>query len=60
MEIEIDQNISLLDQVKIQAQVLLPVSRRLRVERGEVRANEIVRSALHDWSRKPHWRLGRR
>lgn len=58
MEIEVDRNISLLDRVQIRGWVLLPVLRRLRVELGEVRANEIVRSVLRDWSRKLDLEIG--
>ena len=45
-------NISLLDEVKIQAQVLIPVLRALRTELGEDKANRLVRTALRDWSRQ--------
>jgi hypothetical protein len=51
MDIEINENISLLEQVKIQAQVLLPVIRAFRKELGDARANAIVRDALREWSR---------
>jgi L-2-amino-thiazoline-4-carboxylic acid hydrolase len=44
--------ISLLERVKIQAQVLLPVLRALRKELGAERANKIVGDALREWSRK--------
>ena len=44
--------ISLLDEVKIQARVLIPVLRALRTELGEATANRLVRTALRDWSRQ--------
>jgi hypothetical protein len=54
MDIDINQDISILDQVKIQAQVLLPVIRAFRKELGDERANAIVREALREWSRAMH------
>ncbi len=60
MEIEINENISLLDQVKMQAQVLLPVIRAFRKELGDERANAIVRAALREWSRNLHHAIGAR
>ncbi len=58
MEIETNQNISLLDQAKIQAQVLVPLLRALRRELGEARANEIAYRALRDWSRELFLAIG--
>ncbi len=52
MDIVINQNISLIDQVKMQAQVLVPVLRALRAELGEARANALVTGAIREWSRK--------
>jgi len=43
--------ISLLDEVKMQAQVLVPILRALRADLGEERANRLVISALREWSR---------
>jgi hypothetical protein len=43
---------TLLDQVKLQAQVLVPLVRALQAELGEERANAIVRKALGDQYRK--------
>src|ERR1700756_2794873 len=48
----VDPNISLLNKVRIQAQVLLPVMRALRNELGKDKADAIVRSALRDWSKQ--------
>jgi hypothetical protein len=45
-------NIPLIDQVKIQAQVLVPLVKALQAELGEERANAIVRKALGDQYRK--------
>jgi hypothetical protein len=39
-------DVSILERVKIQAQVLVPLVRALRAELGEERANDIVRGAL--------------
>jgi hypothetical protein len=58
MEIEINEGISLLDQARIQAQVLVPVLRALRAELGEERANRLVTSALREWSRTMFERIG--
>jgi hypothetical protein len=51
MDIDVNKNISLLDEVRMQALVLVPVIRALRAELGEQRANRIVSNALRDWSR---------
>ena len=45
-------SIPLIEQVKIQAQVLVPLSKALRTELGEERANALVRNALGDHFRK--------
>jgi hypothetical protein len=45
-------DIPLLEQVKIQAQVLVPLVKALQAELGEERANAIVRNALGDVFRK--------
>lgn len=45
-------DIPLLEQVKIQAQALVPLVRRLQAELGEERANTIVREALGEQFRK--------
>jgi len=60
MDIEINESISILDQVKIQAQVLVPVLRALRRELGAARANAIVRAALREWSRNLYLAIGAR
>jgi hypothetical protein len=45
-------DIPFLEQVKAQAQVLVPLIKTLRVELGEERANDLVRQALGDWAYK--------
>lgn len=45
-------DIPLIEQVKIQAQVLVPLVKALQAELGEERANVIVRKALGDLYRK--------
>ena len=45
-------DIPLIEQVKIQAQVLVPLVKNLQAELGEERANVIVRKALGDLYRK--------
>jgi hypothetical protein len=49
--IEQNETISLLDEVKLQARVLLPLIRALRKELGERPANRMVAAALRNWSR---------
>src|SRR6266571_4002953 len=58
MDIVINPEISLLEQVKIQAMVLVPLLKTLRAELGEERANELVTTALRDWSREMFLRIG--
>ena len=45
-------DIPLIEQIKIQAQVLVPLVKTLQAELGEERANAIVRKALGDLYRK--------
>jgi hypothetical protein len=45
-------DVPLIEQIKIQAQVLVPLVRALRAELGEERANSIVRKALSEVHRK--------
>jgi L-2-amino-thiazoline-4-carboxylic acid hydrolase len=45
-------NISVLQQAKIQAQVLVPLVKTLQAELGEARANALVRKALRDLYRR--------
>ncbi len=50
--------ISYLNRVKTQSEVLIPVLNRLRKELGTDRANELVYGALRDWSRKTFAEVG--
>ncbi len=50
--------ISLLDEVKLQAEVILPVLRALRAELGRPRADAIVGDALRQWARDLYHRIG--
>ena len=45
-------DVSLLDKVRMQAQVLVPVLRAVRAELGKDKADAIVAKALGDWSRQ--------
>jgi predicted ArsR family transcriptional regulator len=45
-------DISMLEKVRIQAQVLVPVMCALRAELGREKADAIVKRALRDWSRQ--------
>jgi hypothetical protein len=58
MDIETHSDVSLLDEYKCQAAVLLPVLEALRAELGEERANGLVLGALRDWSRRRWHRMG--
>jgi hypothetical protein len=60
MDIETNPNISLLDEYKFQAEVLVPILKVLRAELGEERANRLVLGALREWSRERWHRLGER
>ena len=46
MEIHVDESISLLDRVKIQSELLVPLLKDLREELGEDVANELVYKSL--------------
>ena len=48
----VDPKLSLLNKTRIQAQVLVPVLRALRVELGNDKADAIVKQALRDWSKQ--------
>ncbi len=60
MDIEINPNVSFLDEYKFQVEVLIPVLRALRAEMGAERANRLVLNALREWSRERWHRLGAR
>jgi len=48
----VNPSISLLEKVRIQAQVLLPVMRAMRGEMGREKADALVRDALREWSKQ--------
>jgi hypothetical protein len=48
----VDPDLSLLDKVRVQAQVLVPMLRALRGELGEEKANALAKKALRNWSRQ--------
>ncbi|HSQ03913.1 MAG TPA: L-2-amino-thiazoline-4-carboxylic acid hydrolase [Burkholderiales bacterium] len=50
------EGLPLLEQVQLQAEVLLPVIHRLRAELGVTRANALVAEALREWQRSVHER----
>ncbi len=55
---EDNRGISLLQEVKLQAAVLVPVLRALREELGRERADRIVTGALREWSRGVYRAVG--
>lgn len=48
----VNPDVSLLDKVRMQAQVLVPVLRALRAELGKDKADALVQQALRDWSKQ--------
>lgn len=48
----VNPEVSLLDKIRMQAQVLVPVLRALRAELGKDKADAIVARALRDWSKQ--------
>ena len=48
----VNPDISLLDKVRIQAQVLVPIMRAMRAEIGREKADALVRGALRQWSKQ--------
>ena len=52
-------DIPLIDQVKIQAQVLVPLVRALRTEMGKEKADALVKTALSAWSREMFSAIGK-
>jgi hypothetical protein len=51
-DVPFNMSVPLVEQVRIQARVLIPVVKAIQAELGEERANEIVRDALDTVSRK--------
>lgn len=52
VDIPINTNVSMIEQAKIQARVLVPVVKAFQAELGEERANQIVRKALDSVARQ--------
>jgi len=48
----VDPKLTLLEKVRVQAQVLVPVLRALRAELGKEKADAIVKQALREWSKE--------
>ena len=48
----VNPDVSLLDKVRMQAQVLVPVLRAMRAELGKDKADALVKRALRDWSKQ--------
>ena len=55
----VNPEVFLIDKVRIQAQVLVPVLRALRAELGKEKADAIVKQALRDWSRQLFAAIGK-
>jgi predicted hydrocarbon binding protein len=53
-----NKDVSLLQEVKMQAQVLVPILKALRAELGKEKADALVGNALRDWARSVYQRLG--
>jgi hypothetical protein len=60
MDYEVNQNIPFMDEIKTQAQVLLPVLKAARAELGEERANRLILGALRTWVQEAVKQLGAR
>ena len=58
MEIEFSQEVSRMDELKIQAMVLIPVLRAARAELGEEHGNRLVLDALRVFRREYFQQLG--
>jgi predicted ArsR family transcriptional regulator len=56
----VNPELSLLDKVKIQAQVLVPLLRAFRTALGEEQANQIASTALREWSQQLFQDIGQR
>ncbi len=57
MTSRVAEGLTLLEQVKIQAQVLVPVLRTLRTAHGKVAADALVAGALRGWQQDLHARI---
>ena len=54
----VNPEVSLLDKIRMQAQVLVPVLRALRTELGKDKADALVKQALRDWSKQLFGAIG--
>lgn len=57
MTARVAAGLSLLDQVKIQSQVLLPILQKVRQELGREQGNALIASALRSWQQDLHQRI---
>lgn len=53
-----EPDVSLLDEVKLQARVLVPLIHALREKLGRAEADKLVETSLRDWSRDLYRRIG--
>jgi hypothetical protein len=53
-----ESTVSLLDEVKLQAKVLVPMIHALREKLGKAEADRLVETALREWSRDLYRRIG--
>lgn len=53
-----DTELSLLDEVRLQARVLLPVVRAVRERLGRAEGDRLIEDAQREWSRDLHRRVG--
>jgi hypothetical protein len=53
-----EPTVSLLDEVKLQAKVLVPMIHALREKLGKAEADRLVETALREWSRDLYRRIG--
>ena len=57
MTSRVADGLTLLEQVKIQAQVLVPLVRTMRAKHGKAEADALVAEALREWQRDLHARI---
>ncbi len=58
MDDPLNTKYTLLERVKLQTEIIIPILEALREELGEKRANEIVYSALREWWRQSYRKIG--
>jgi len=59
-ETQDDRALPLLEEVKLQAKVLVPLLRAMRERLGKAEADALAETALREWSRELHHRIGAR